>query len=145
MAKRLNAYILFVFFVSFGIAIFSGPIHVDLKSYTQLLIIYLLYTILCSGLETIAKAGRVNIDYSVSFGLSFGLITGPLGNFLFEVINRFYVFLYRKKTNIADEDEFLQTFYNIGVPSLLHSLGLTYIIGFSHTLTKYHYSAFGFS
>lgn len=123
MTKRLKAYILFVFFVSFGIAIFSGPIHIDITLYTQLLVIYLLFTIFYSHLKTIVKTGRVNIDYSVSYGLSFGLAAGPLGLFLFEVINRFYVFLYRKKTDTADEDEFLHTFYNIGAPTILHSLG----------------------
>lgn len=101
----------------------SGPIKIDITTYAQLLLIYLLFTTLYSHLKTIVKTGRVNVDYSISYGLSFGLIAGPLGLFLFEVINRFYVFLYRKRTDTADEDEFLHTFYNIGAPTILHSLG----------------------
>ncbi|MFD1606283.1 GGDEF domain-containing protein [Oceanobacillus luteolus] len=123
MKRRLNAYILFIFFMALGVALLSGPIEIDITLYAQLLIIYLLFTTLYSHLQTIVKTGRVNIDYSISYGLSFGLVAGPFGLFLFELINRFYVFLYREKTDTADKDEFLHTFYNVGAPTLLHSLG----------------------
>lgn len=123
MVNRLKTFIIAIFVVSFSIAILSGPIKVDLALYGKMLVIYLLFTTLYSHLKTIVTTGKVNVDYSVSYGLSFGLFAGPLGLFLFEVINRFYVFLYRKKTDTADEDEFLHTFYNIGAPVILHSIG----------------------
>lgn len=123
MVNRLKFYIIAIFALSLAIAIFSGPIKIDITLYAKLLVIYLLFTTLYSHLKTIVKTGRVNVDYSISYGLSFGLFAGPLGLFLFEVINRFYVYLYRKKTDTADEDEFLHTFYNIGAPTILHSLG----------------------
>lgn len=123
MVNRLKIYIITIFIISLGIAVLSGPIQVDISLYAKILVIYLLFTTLYSHLKTIVKTGKVNVDYSVSYGLSFGLFAGPLGLFLFELINRFYVFLYRKKTDTADEDEFLHTFYNIGAPVILHSIG----------------------
>lgn len=123
MFNRLQIYIIIVFTASLGIAVLSGTIEIDITLYAQLLLIYLLFTTLYSHLKTVVKTGNVNVDYSISYGLSFGLFAGPFGLFLFEVINRFYVFLYRKRTGTADEDEFLHTFYNIGAPTFLHSLG----------------------
>ncbi|MHA6250572.1 GGDEF domain-containing protein [Oceanobacillus sp. CAU 1775] len=123
MVNRLRAYIFAIFILSFIVAIASGPLEIEWPLYAQVFIIFLLFTTLYSHLKTIVKTGRVNVDYSISYSLSFGLFTGPLGIFLFELVNRFYIFLYRKRTDTADKDEFLHTFYNIGAPTLLHSLG----------------------
>src|SRR5699024_8160657 len=123
MVNRLKLYIFVIFLISFAVAVLSGPIQMEMTSYAQLFIIFLLFTTLYSHLKTIVKTGQVNVDYSISYSLSFGLVAGPLGIFLFEITNRFYVLLYRKHTDTADKDEILHTFYNIGAPTILHSLG----------------------
>ncbi|WP_339226368.1 GGDEF domain-containing protein [Oceanobacillus sp. FSL K6-2867] len=121
--NRLKGYIIAVFMISLTVSIISGPINIDLSMYTQIFLVYLLFTPLYSHLKTIVRTGNVNVDYSISYGFSFVLITGPLGLFLFEMVNRFYIYLHRKKNGTADEDEFLHTFYNIGGPALLHTSG----------------------
>ncbi|WP_067728028.1 GGDEF domain-containing protein [Oceanobacillus damuensis] len=120
---RLKAFIIIIFIASMMVALISGPIEISIPFYLQAFFVYLLFTTLYSHLKTVVKTGNVNIDYSISYGLSFVLIAGPLGLFLFEIVSRFYVYFYRKKTGTADEDEFLHTFYNIGGPALLHSIG----------------------
>lgn len=42
------------------------------------------------------------------------MFAGPLGLFIFEIIFRFTVYIYKKWTKTADPSEFLDTFYNIG-------------------------------
>ncbi|MBP2076359.1 GGDEF domain-containing protein [Oceanobacillus polygoni] len=121
--NKLKVYIASIFIISLTVAIVSGPIDLDLSLYIQFFLVYLLFTTLYSHLKTIVRTGNVNVDYSISYGFSFILITGPLGLFLFEIINRFYIYFYRKRTGTADEDEFLHTFYNIGGPALLHTIG----------------------
>ncbi|MFC4023424.1 GGDEF domain-containing protein [Oceanobacillus longus] len=120
---KLKLFIIGIFITGLIVAITSGPIEIEIALYFKVFFVYLFFTTLYSHLKTVVKTGNVNIDYSISYGLSFVLFTGPLGLFLFEIVNRFYVYFYRKKTGTADEDEFLHTFYNIGGPGLLHSLG----------------------
>ncbi|WP_249869438.1 GGDEF domain-containing protein [Oceanobacillus saliphilus] len=126
---KLKAFIIGIFIFSMIVAIAAGPIDISIPFYFQVFFVYLLFTTLYSHLKTVVKTGNVNLDYSISYGLSFVLIAGPLGLFLFEIVNRFYVYFYRKKTGTADEDEFLHTFYNIGGPALLHSLGYFIFFG----------------
>ncbi|WP_087973748.1 GGDEF domain-containing protein [Oceanobacillus rekensis] len=121
--NKLKIFLIGIFITGLIVAVASGPLNINLSLYFNLFFVYLLFTTLYSHLKTVVKTGNVNIDYSISYGLSFVLFAGPLGLFLFEIVNRFYVYFYRKKTGIADEDEFLHTFYNIGGPALLHSLG----------------------
>lgn len=120
---RLKFFVSSIFLLSVIVAIASGPLKLGTPLYLQAFLLYLIFTTLYSHLRAVVKTGKVNIDYSISYGLSFALFAGPLGLFLFELINRFYVYFYRVRKKIADEDEFLHTFYNIGGPVLLHSLG----------------------
>ena len=123
LMNRLKGYIITIFMISLAVSIISGPINIDLSRYTKIFLVYLLFTTLYSHLKTVIRTGNVNVDYSISYSFSFVLITGPLGLFLFEIMNRFYIYFYRKRTGTADEDEFLHTFYNIGGPALLHTIG----------------------
>lgn len=123
MVNRLKIYIIGIFMLSLLVAVASGPLKIEWQVYAPVFIIFLLFTTLYSHLATVVKTGKVNVDYSVSYSLSFGLFTGPLGILLFELVNRFYIYLYRKRTDTADKDEFLHTFYNIGAPTLVHALG----------------------
>ena len=120
---KLKVFLIGIFIIGLVVAFISGPLDINLSLYFKLLFVYLLFTILYSHLKTVVKTGYINIDYRISYGLSFVLFAGPLGLFLFEIVNRFYVYFYRKKTGTADKDEFIHTLYNIGGPSLLHSLG----------------------
>lgn len=54
------------------------------------------------------------MNYGIHYSSSFGLFAGPIGIFMFEFVQRFIDFFYRKITNTADDEEFLHTFYNIG-------------------------------
>lgn len=120
---KLKLFIIGVFICSLLVALTYGQLNIEIPLYLKVIFIYLIFTTLYSHLKTIVKTGNVNIDYSISYGFSLVLFTGPIGLFIFEIINRFYIYFYRKKTGIADEDEFLHTFYNIGAPTLLNSIG----------------------
>ncbi|WP_040978133.1 GGDEF domain-containing protein [Oceanobacillus jeddahense] len=119
----LRFVILSIFIIAAALAIHYGTLLIDVKDYIVILLMYVLFSILFVHLRTLVKTGTMNIDYSISYSFSFVLLTGPLGLFLFEIVNRFYVFFHRKITNTADEDELLHTFYNIGAPTLFHSIG----------------------
>lgn len=101
---RLKVFIISIFIISLIVAIASGPINIEIPFYLQVFFVYLLFTTLYSHLKTIVKTGNVNVDYSISYALSFILFAGPLGLFIFEIVNRFYVYFYRKKVGTADED-----------------------------------------
>ncbi|WP_379128407.1 GGDEF domain-containing protein [Paenibacillus sp. sgz500958] len=61
-----------------------------------------------------SKNGNSTIEYGINYDASFGIFSGPSGVFIFVVIYRLTVYLYKKSTKTADPEEFLDTFYNIG-------------------------------
>jgi len=119
----LRTVILSIFIIAALLSISYGTLLIDVNSYILIYLIYLFFSILFVHLRTLVKAGKMNIDYSISYSISFVLLAGPLGLFLFEITNRFYVYFHRKITGTADEDELLHTFYNIGAPTLFCSIG----------------------
>ncbi|WP_188733884.1 GGDEF domain-containing protein [Oceanobacillus neutriphilus] len=119
----LRFVIISIFIIAAVLAVKYGTLLVDVNTYFKLLALYLVFSILFVHLRTLVKTGSMNVDYSISYSFSFVLLTGPLGLFLFELVNRFYVYFHRKITGTADEDELLHTFYNIGGPVLFHSFG----------------------
>ncbi|WP_080872216.1 GGDEF domain-containing protein [Oceanobacillus timonensis] len=121
--QNLRLVIIPIFIVAASIAFYYGEFLIDVKMYLLLFSLYILFSILFVHLRTLVKTGTMNIDYSISYSFSFILLTGPLGLFLFEIVNRFYVYFYRKMTGTADEDELLHTFYNIGGPALFSYIG----------------------
>ncbi|MCT1901315.1 GGDEF domain-containing protein [Oceanobacillus sojae] len=119
----LRFVIISIFIAAAVLAIKYGTLLVDVNTYFTLFTLYLVFSVLFVHLRTLVKTGSMNVDYSISYSFSFVLLTGPLGLFLFELVNRFYVYFHRKITGTADEDELLHTFYNIGGPVLFHSFG----------------------
>ncbi|MGX8792436.1 GGDEF domain-containing protein [Oceanobacillus sp. M60] len=119
----LRIVILSVFTIAALLSVSYGTSLLDVNSYILIYSIYLFFSILFVHLRTLVKAGKMNIDYSISYSFSFVLLAGPLGLFLFEIANRFYVYFHRKITGTADEDELLHTFYNIGAPTLFCTIG----------------------
>ncbi|WP_245959363.1 GGDEF domain-containing protein [Neobacillus piezotolerans] len=79
------------------------------------------FSTLYHHLRVVKKTGSTNVDYGISYSLSFGIFAGPLGLFIFETIYRFTIFFNRKRTKTADPEEFWDTFYNIGSFSLAYS------------------------
>ncbi|WP_339283409.1 GGDEF domain-containing protein [Oceanobacillus sp. FSL K6-3682] len=119
----LRFVIISIFIAAAALSIKYGTLIVDVNTYFTLFTLYLVFSVLFVHLRTLVKTGTMNVDYSISYSFSFVLLTGPLGLFLFELVNRFYVYFHRKITGTADEDELLHTFYNIGGPVLFHSFG----------------------
>lgn len=119
----LRLVISIIFIAGAAVALGYGKLLVDVKKYFLIFALYLAFSILFVHLKTLIKTGSVNIDYSISYSFSFILLTGPSGLFLFEVINRFYVYFHRRVTGNADEDELLHTFYNIVAPTLFYTFG----------------------
>lgn len=111
-----------LFFTAVAVAFGLGIFFVDIDTYLIALFIYWLFSSLYNHLRIIAHNGTVKFDYGISYGLSFAIFAGPLGLFIFEAIFRFTVYFTRKHTRTADQDEFFDTFYNIGAHVLTYSL-----------------------
>ncbi|MEN2767117.1 GGDEF domain-containing protein [Ornithinibacillus xuwenensis] len=107
-------FIIFIFIASVIVAVTSGPIKVDTKVYIWALLLFYLFSILYYHLKVAVRKGNHNIDYAISYSLSMALFVGPLGAFIFEALYMFTLFVFRKATKTADEEEFLHTFYNTG-------------------------------
>ena len=124
MSWRTKVLIAVLFITSVFISVFYGPPYftIEYTTYFKALSLYFLFTALYSHLKIIVKKGNANIDYGISYSLSMALFSGPLGLLLFEVINRFTAYFYRKATHTADRDEFLHTFYNIGSHTLNYTI-----------------------
>jgi diguanylate cyclase (GGDEF)-like protein len=112
-----------LFFASIAVAFGLGTFFADQNTFLIALFIYWLFSILYNHLRITAKNGTIKFDYGISYSLSFGIFAGPLGLFIFEAIYRFSVFVMRKQSKTADEEEFWDTFYNIGAHVLIYSIG----------------------
>lgn len=130
-----------LFIVSLFTALISDGIIVESSSYIKALFIYLLFSCLYHHLRIISRNGNTSIDYGINYSLSIGLFTGPLGLFIFEVIYRFIVYLYKKQTKTDDPDEFFHTFYNIGSFVMSNSIAF-YLFNLLYPL--FQDAAFGF-
>ncbi|MFC4803114.1 GGDEF domain-containing protein [Neobacillus sp. GCM10023253] len=110
-------------------ALSSSGILVDHSIFFKILIVYWFFSILYFRLRVFFKNGNTNIEYGISYDLSFVLFAGPLGLFIFETIYRFSVYIYRKWTKTADPTEFFDAFYNTG----------TFVITNSAAYLLFHY------
>lgn len=117
--KRIIA---IIFITSLAVSVPFGTILVDMKTYLITLGLYLIFSFLYFNLRIYSKKGKVNLDYGTSYSMSIVLFTGPIGLLAYETIYRTTVYLYKKKTNTADPDEFIHLFYNIGSFLLANSL-----------------------
>jgi diguanylate cyclase (GGDEF)-like protein len=112
-----------LFFTAVAVAFGLGALTIDRNTFFIALFIYWLFSMLYNHLRITAQNGTQKFDYGISYSLSFGIFAGPLGLFIFETIFRFTVYLSRKSSKTADEDEFWDTFYNIGAHVLIYSIG----------------------
>ena len=111
-----------LFFTSIAVALSSEPIRIAGNIYLIALLIYWIFSSFYYHLRIVSKARNSTIDYGISYNASFGIFSGPLGVFIFEVFYRFTVYLYKKRSKTADPEEFLDTFYNIGSFALTGSI-----------------------
>ncbi|MDQ6595284.1 GGDEF domain-containing protein [Bacillus salipaludis] len=119
---KANILTFLLFFASLAAAIGSRPISIENNLYMKAFLLYLLFSCLYHHLRITSKNGSTSVDYGISYSLSIGLFTGPLGLFIFETFYRFIVFFYKKITKTADPHEFTDTFYNIGAFVLNNSI-----------------------
>ncbi|MGN7763240.1 GGDEF domain-containing protein [Paenibacillus sp. 22594] len=112
--SKARVFDLFLFVASVVIAYGARHAVVLDHAYLKALILYWAFSSIYYQLRIVARSGNSVIDYTISYTSSFGIFAGPLGTFLFEVLYRFTVFFYKKKTKTEDPGEFLDTFYNIG-------------------------------
>ncbi|MFA9558355.1 hypothetical protein ACERII_13695 [Evansella sp. AB-rgal1] len=105
---RIFSLIIFIF--ALIIALYSMPIRTDITIFYKALFIYLLFSCLYQHLRVVNKSGSASIDYGISYSLSFGMMAGPFGVFIFETIYRIIVFAHKKWTKTADPDELYHTF-----------------------------------
>ncbi|MED3561071.1 GGDEF domain-containing protein [Bacillus xiapuensis] len=119
---KANILTFFLFFASLVTAIGSGSIMIENSLYIKAFLLYLLFSCLYYRLRITSKNGSTSVDYGISYSLSIGLFTGPLGLFIFETFYRTIVFFNKKINKTADPNEFTDTFYNIGAFALNSSI-----------------------
>ncbi|RSD27251.1 GGDEF domain-containing protein [Mesobacillus subterraneus] len=112
-----------LFFTAIAVAFGLGSFIQDKNTFFIALSFYWLFSMLYNHLRIIAQNGTTKFDYGINYSLSFGIFAGPLGLFIFEGIYRFSVYFLKKITKTADENEFFDTFYNIGAHVLIYSFG----------------------
>lgn len=112
-----------LFFTAVAVAFGLGAFTIDKNIFLIALFIYWLFSTLYNHLRVTAQNGTLKFDYGISYSLSFGIFAGPIGLFIFETLFRFTVYFSRKSSKTADEDEFWDTFYNIGAHVLIYSIG----------------------
>ncbi|WP_251551532.1 GGDEF domain-containing protein [Neobacillus muris] len=103
-----------LFLISLAIAFSFAGLLADTSYFFKALIVYWFFSILYFHLRVFYKNGSTSIEYGITYDLSIVLFAGPLGLFIFELVYRFSVYLYRKWTKTADPTELTDTFYNIG-------------------------------
>jgi diguanylate cyclase (GGDEF)-like protein len=130
-----------LFFAAIVIAFNTVQIDVDLDIYLKALLVFWIFSSLYYHLRIVNKSGSSNFDYGISYSISIGIFTGPLGLFIFEVLYRFTVYFTKKWTKTADPHEFLDTIYNIG--SFVLGNTIAYYL-FSYFYSKFQGFPFGF-
>ncbi|WP_042143193.1 GGDEF domain-containing protein [Paucisalibacillus sp. EB02] len=109
-----KVFIIFLFVTSVVIAVSSGNIKIDMQSYLIALFLFYFFSTLYYHLRVAVKHGNARVDYTIPYSLAIALYGGPLGVFIYEVLYMTTVFFIRKKKKVADDEELLHTFYNIG-------------------------------
>jgi diguanylate cyclase (GGDEF)-like protein len=130
-----------LFFAALVLAFNTVQIDVDLDIYLKALLVFWIFSSLYYHLRIVNKSGSSNFDYGISYSISIGIFTGPLGLFIFEVLYRFTVYFTKKWTKTADPHEFLDTIYNIG--SFVLGNTIAYYL-FSYFYSKFQGFPFGF-
>ncbi|WP_254780717.1 GGDEF domain-containing protein [Bacillus sp. UNCCL13] len=122
-----------------AISFASDRVIVQKDVYLTALIIYLSFSILTFHLRTISKKGNYSIDQGINYSLSFAIVTGPFGLFIFESVFRIAVYFYKKITNTDDPEEFIHIFYNIGSFVLQYSIAYIIFKNLSDSFLNIHF------
>ncbi|CAH2715794.1 hypothetical protein BACCIP111895_02978 [Neobacillus rhizosphaerae] len=138
---KSRLYELSLFLTAVAIAFSSSEILADNTSFITAIIVFWFFSTLYFRLRVFYKNGNTNIEYGISYDLSFVLFAGPLGLFILETIYRFTVYFYRKWKKIADPNEFFDTFYNIGTFVITNSF--VYFL-FQHFHSSFQSFPFGY-
>jgi diguanylate cyclase (GGDEF)-like protein len=139
---KARIFSIFLFIISIGIVIFSGGLILDPTIFLIALALYWIFSTLYHHLRVLHKKGNITIDYGISYSLSFGIIAGPFGLFIFETMYRFTVYFSKKWTKTEDPDEFFHTLYNIGAFVIFNSVA--YYL-FHYLYSSFQSFPFGFS
>ncbi|WP_026907893.1 GGDEF domain-containing protein [Paucisalibacillus globulus] len=107
-------FIILLFVTSVIVAISSGGIKTNLPSYLIGLSLFYVFSTLYYHLRVAVKHGNTKVDYTIPYSLAIALYGGPLGVLIYESLYMTTVYFIRKKNKIADDEELLHTFYNIG-------------------------------
>ncbi|GGA83105.1 GGDEF domain-containing protein [Ornithinibacillus halotolerans] len=118
-----KAFIFLIFFISVVVAFSSGGIRVELSDYLIALFLFYFFSTLYYHLKVVVKQGNSRIDYTIPYSLGIALFAGPIGAFFYELCYMFTVYFIRKSSKIADEEELLHTFYNVGAFALNGAIG----------------------
>jgi diguanylate cyclase (GGDEF)-like protein len=139
--QKARLYDFSLFLAALALALYTARITVNYDIYLKALLVYWLFSSLYYHLRIVNKRGNTSFEYVISYSISIGIFTGPLGLFIFEVFYRFTVYFTKKWTKTADPNEFLDTFYNIGSHVLGNSIAF-YL--FTYFYSRFHGYPFGF-
>jgi diguanylate cyclase (GGDEF)-like protein len=139
--QKARLFDLSLFFAALALALYTAQIAVHFYIYLMALLVYWFFSSLYYHLRIVNKSGNTSFEYVISYSISIGIFTGPLGLFIFEAIYRFTVYFTKKWTKTADPQEFLDTFYNIGSHVLGNSIAF-YL--FANLYPRFQGFPFGF-
>jgi diguanylate cyclase (GGDEF)-like protein len=139
--QKARLFDLSLFFTALALALYTAQIAVHFDIYLMALLVYWFFSSLYYHLRIVNKSGNTSFEYVISYSISIGIFTGPLGLFIFEAIYRFTVYFTKKWTKTADSQEFLDTFYNIGSHVLGNSIAF-YL--FANLYPRFQDFPFGF-
>jgi diguanylate cyclase (GGDEF)-like protein len=139
--QKARLFDLTLFFAALALALYTAQIAVHFDIYLMALLVYWFFSSLYYHLRIVNKSGNTSFEYVISYSISIGIFTGPLGLFIFEAIYRFTVYFTKKWTKTADSQEFLDTFYNIGSHVLGNSIAF-YL--FANLYPRFQDFPFGF-
>jgi diguanylate cyclase (GGDEF)-like protein len=130
-----------LFLVALFIAFNIDRIIISTDIYVKALLVFWIFSSLYYHLRIVNKSGNTSFEYVISYSISIGIFTGPLGLFLFETLYRFTVYFTKKWTKTDDPYEFLDTLYNIG--SFVLSSSIAYYL-FTYLYPRFEGIPFGF-
>ena len=121
--KRSTIFNLSLFGVAAVIALTAERVELDSTSFLIGLFLFWIFSLLYEHLRQTTTTGKTVIDYGISYGLAFALFAGPYGVFLYQVVYRTSVYLFRKAMKDQRPDQGIHTFYNIGSFTLSNIAG----------------------
>ncbi|WP_134687487.1 GGDEF domain-containing protein [Brevibacillus migulae] len=126
--KMLYLYYYFLFVAAITIAYHTFSDYLFDWNYAKAYGLYLFFALLYYHLRIISQKGKYTMDFGINYQLSFGIMMTPCGLFLYELVYRLIISVYRKSKGIADSTEWVDSFFNVGSVVLFNSVGF-YLYG----------------